>query len=277
MSARVSAAVDAGMNAEMNPAPTIHALPAFTDNYIWVVAEDTGNAAIVDPGDAAPVLEYLAAARLHPAAILITHKHHDHVGGIAALSRRYPGLPVYGPATGRIDGVTHPLKGGETARIPGMAFAPRVLDIPGHTREHIGYYAAPALFCGDTLFACGCGRVFCGTMEQLHASLNIIKALPPHTRLYCAHEYTVDNIGFAKWVEPDNPALLRREKAARRAREQGLATVPSLLTEELATNPFLRADVAAVITAAERHAERRLTDAASVFTVLRQWKDREYD
>ena len=269
------------MTAAQTTRQTIHGVPAFNDNYIWVVSEANGNAAIVDPGDAAPVIDYLRAAGLRPAAILITHKHHDHVGGIAGLLTRYPGLAVLGPAAERIDGVTRRLKDGDTAAISGMAFAPQVLDIPGHTEGHIGYYSdkqtPPVLFCGDTLFACGCGRVFSGTMEQLHQSLGRIKSLPPDTAVYCAHEYTLDNIGFAKWVEPKNPALANRERVAADTLAQGRPTVPARLAEELATNPFLRADIPAVVAAAEKYAARPLPDTQAVFTALRQWKDREYD
>lgn len=255
----------------------IRGVPAFDDNYIWVVSEDNGNAAVVDPGDESPVISYLQTHGLEAVAILITHKHYDHVGGIADLCRRYPDARVYGPANENISGINVKLKDGVRIDIPGMAFAPEVIDIPGHTEGHIGYYCAPALFCGDTLFACGCGRVFSGSFAELHASLNRICELPDDTDVYCAHEYTLDNIGFAKWVEPENPELLKREQQAICDRQQGLATVPSRLAVEKATNPFIRTDVDEVRLAAEKYAGTALSTAQQVFTTLRQWKDSEYD
>lgn len=252
-------------------------IEAFSDNYIWVIHEQNGLAAIVDPGDEDPVIEYLKQAKLKPAAILITHNHYDHIGGIEGLKSRYPGLKVFGPAGERITGLDIQLKEGDRVQIPGMAFQPQVLDVPGHTEGHIAYYGSGSLFCGDTLFACGCGRVFSGTMNQLHASLQRISRLPPDTRVYCAHEYTLDNIGFAKWVEPGNPDLLDREKQAIKARRQSQPTVPSLLSLEVKTNPFLRVGVAEVKVAAEHHAGHKLDNAELVFSELRQWKDKEYD
>lgn len=250
---------------------------AFSDNYIWVIREQNGLAVVVDPGDEGPVIEYLQQAGLRPAAILITHKHGDHVGGIDGLKSCYPGLKAFGPEGERIAGLDIKLKEGDVAEIPDMGFQPRVLGVPGHTEGHIAYYGAGSLFCGDTLFACGCGRVFSGTMSQLYASLERIAQLPVDTRVYCAHEYTLDNIGFARWVEPTNPDLLDREKQVIKAREQRQPTVPSLLSLELATNPFLRHGVAEVKVAAERHAGHTLDNAELVFSELRQWKDKEYD
>jgi hydroxyacylglutathione hydrolase len=253
------------------------AVEAFSDNYIWVIREHGGAVAIIDPGDAAPVIEYLQQNALQPAAILITHGHADHVGGIAGLKARYPGLPVFGPRNEAISDLDTTLVEGDLVEIPGLDFRPQVLDVPGHTEGHIAYTAPGALFCGDTLFACGCGRVFSGTMAQLHAALNKISALPADTLLYCAHEYTLDNIGFARWVEPESLALQQRQQQAQQLRKTSQPTVPSLLSLELATNPFLRADVEQVRMAAERYAGKSLDNAEAVFTALRQWKDREYD
>jgi len=208
---------------------------------------------------------------------LITHKHGDHIGGIAGLKARYPGLKAYGPAGEAIGHLDIRLQEGDRPEIPGTRFRPSVMEVPGHTEGHIAYHFRDLLFCGDTLFACGCGRVFSGTMGQLYASLSRIGQLAPDTRLYCAHEYTLDNIGFAKWVEPENPALLAREQQARQDRQRNRPTVPSLLSLELETNPFLRADNPAVRRAAEAHAGRVLESGQAVFTELRQWKDREYD
>jgi hydroxyacylglutathione hydrolase len=255
----------------------VQAVRAFDDNYIWVLDEDKAAVAIVDPGDADPVLSYLQQTHQSVSAVLITHKHYDHVGGIAQIKAAYPDALVFGPAGEPIQGLDHKLQAGESVSIPDMQFSPVVMDVPGHTEGHIAYLGEGALFCGDTLFACGCGRVFSGTMGQLHRSLEQISALPGDTRLYCAHEYTLDNIGFAKWVEPHNQHLLEREQQVTLLRQKGLPTVPSVLETELQTNPFLRVGQRSVIEAAERHAGHRLESSEAVFTELRQWKDREYD
>ena len=256
----------------------IFPVPAFNDNYIWMIC-DAGrrHAAIVDPGDAGPVLSALKAQGIEPVAILITHHHGDHVGGVSALKQRYPRLPVYGPAQERIPGMTDPLADGDRVVLPEIGAEFEVLDVPGHTAGHIAYYGHGALFCGDTLFAGGCGRVFDGTHEQLADSLQRIAALPGHTQVYCAHEYTLDNIGFGKWVEPDNGALLQREEQALALRHDGEPTVPSTVAVELATNPFLRLAEPGVVAAAEKRAGHALKTPREVFFVIRQWKDREYD
>ena len=249
---------------------------AFADNYIWmVVSPQQDGCAIVDPGDHRPVIEWLDARGLTPEAILVTHHHGDHVGGIGGLRARWPELPVYGPAGERIPDCDHPLHDGDEVRVAGYRFS--VLEVPGHTAGHIAYYGEGALFCGDTLFAGGCGRVFDGTFGQLCASLMRIRDLPPETLVYCAHEYTVDNLGFAKWVEPDSAALARRDAEALALQEKGIPTVPSTLALERETNPFLRWDAPAVRAAAERHAGHALDDDCAVFTELRRWKDSEYD
>ncbi len=261
----------------------IHPIHAFSDNFIWCLTRP-GNATawVVDPGDAAPVLHALDARGLGLGGILVTHKHADHVGGIRRLTTAFPGIPVVGPAAEPIVGLTRRVGDGERVAIRGLDLEFRVLDVPGHTEGHVAYYAepeggAPLLFCGDTLFSVGCGRVFSGTHEQLHDSLMRLAALPGKTRVYCAHEYTLDNIGFAKWVEPDNAALRAREAEAHARIEAGEATVPSTLETERATNPFLRVREPTVVAAAEHKAARRLSDSRAVFTVLRHWKDTEYD
>lgn len=251
---------------------------AFNDNYIWLLLNpDNRCAALVDPGDAAPALRALQAEKLTPVAILITHHHWDHIGGVKALLERYPGLAVYGPAGERIAGVTHRLREGDAVVLPKLDAEFQVLDTPGHTAGHIVYYGEGALFCGDTLFACGCGRLFEGSPAQMHASLSKIAALPGAVRIYCAHEYTLDNIAFAHWVEPDNPALRQRELDARALRARGLPTVPSLLELERRTNPFLRYDEPTVIEAAARFAGRPLSAGAETFGVVRHWKDTKFD
>ena len=251
-------------------------IPAFSDNYIWMLQADR-YAAFVDPGEAHRVLEKIRTENLIPLALLITHHHGDHVGGIREILQYYPELPVYGPAGEQIPGITHALKQDDSVDLPRLQARFRVLDVPGHTRGHIAYYGEGALFCGDTLFACGCGRLFEGTAEQMENSLSKLAALPAGTRVYCAHEYTLDNIGFAKWVEPDNAELLKRDAEDMARQEKGIPTVPSSLGLELKTNPFLRYREAGVIQAAERYAGKPLGSDAEVFAAIRDWKDREYD
>jgi len=245
---------------------------AFDDNYIWVLRGGT-HAAVVDPGDADPVLEYLAAQNLRLAAVLVTHHHPDHIGGIEELIERHP-APVYGPRAEKIPGRTHGLGGGDHIRIDEIDVAFTVLDIPGHTSGHIAYYGVDSLLCGDTLFACGCGRVFEGTAEQMHASLRRLAALPDATRVYCAHEYTLANIAFARAVEPDNTALAKRESEARALREADRPTLPSTIAYEKETNPFLRCHEPSVATAAARRAGHALPTPVQVFAAVREWKNR---
>jgi len=253
-------------------------LPAFEDNYIWLIANPGDNGYVaVDPGDETPVLEWLQARGATLKAILITHHHYDHIGGVPELLAAYPEIPVFGPAKNRITGVNRPVREGERIEIPGLPARLDVMELPGHTAGHLAYSIEQALFCGDTLFAGGCGRVFDGTFEQLSASLRRIAGLPPDTLLYCAHEYTLANLGFAAWVEPDSEAIRRRIREERAKRDRGEPTVPSRLALELATNPFLRTGEPAVIQAAQRHTGRPLTGQDAVFTALRTWKDREYD
>jgi hydroxyacylglutathione hydrolase len=245
---------------------------AFKDNYVWTLRKG-GQAVVVDPGDAAPVLEYLAREKLRLAAILATHHHADHVGGVAALLDEFQ-VPVYGPRHEPIPTLTHPVSEGDTVSLPELGVSFSVLDIPGHTRAHIAYYGAGALFCGDTLFACGCGRVFEGTPEQMFASLEKLLALPDETKVYCGHEYTLANIGFARAVEPANRALGAREERDRRLREAGKPTLPSTLGDEKATNPFLRCREPAVVESANKYLGARVSDPARVFAAIRDWKNR---
>ena len=246
-------------------------LRAFKDNYVWTLRNDRV-AAVVDPGEARPVLDYLASEKLRLIAILATHHHQDHVGGIAEL-RDAHSVPVYGPRGEPIATLTHPVGGGATVALPELGLAFEVLDIPGHTRAHVAYYGANMLFCGDTLFACGCGRVFEGTPQQLYASLQKLAALPDETLVYCGHEYTLANIGFAKAVEPGNASLLERESHDAKLREQNRPTLPSTIGREKATNPFLRVRERAVIESANKYLGARASDPAGVFAALRQWKN----
>lgn len=253
-------------------------IPAFADNYIWMIRNpDSLHVAFVDPGEAHRVIQRVEAEKLIPVAILITHHHGDHIGGVRQLLDRFPGIKVYGPANESIAAISHKLKEGDIVELPELNAQFQVLDVPGHTRGHIAYYGHDALFCGDTLFACGCGRLFEGTAEQMEKSLSKIAALPTNTLAYCAHEYTLDNIGFAKWVEPENEDLILRDEMDMARQEKGVPTVPSTLDQELKTNPFLRYKIPAVKQAAEKHAGRKLKTDAEVFGAIREWKDREYD
>jgi hydroxyacylglutathione hydrolase len=251
---------------------------AFHDNYIWMLKSPGSHLAVaIDPGDETPVLSWLRETSSLLSAILITHHHYDHVGGIPELCWAFPRIPVFGPEKDRILGVTTPLKEGDCPEIPGLEVSLQVLHLPGHTAGHIAYYSGDALFCGDTLFAAGCGRVFSGTAEQLSGSLQRIARLPPQTLIFCAHEYTLDNLGFASWVEPHNRFISERIKQVRAERKTGRPTLPSCLSLELQTNPFLRTDGPDVVSAAEKKAGHALHGASEVFTVLRRWKDKEYD
>ncbi len=251
--------------------PTIIPIPAFADNYIWLLREG-GAAAVVDPGDAAPVIAYLERERVALTAIVATHHHRDHVGGIRDLLARGP-VPVFGPAHEDIPGRTHALVEGDAVAVPGIGLALSTLDIPGHTAGHIALFGRDMVFCGDTLFAVGCGRLFEGTPAQMVASLAKLSALPGTTRVYCGHEYTVSNLRFALAVEPGSAALLDRQTRAQGLRASGAPTLPTTIAEECATNPFLRVHDPAIRTAVAAHAGRALNGPIEVFAELRAWKN----
>ena len=246
-------------------------LRAFSDNYIWTIRDAT-RAAVVDPGDARPVLDYLAREKLELVAILNTHHHADHVGGNAGLLARWK-VPVFGPHDERIAQVTQRLKGGERCTVPHFGIELEVLEIPAHTRSHIAFHGAGMLYCGDTLFAAGCGRLFEGTPKQMHDALSRLMKLPDDTRVYCGHEYTVSNVRFARAADPDNPALRELETKAKKLREQDLPTLPSTIAQEKATNPFVRVREPAVIASANRYAGKTLNDPVGVLAALREWKN----
>jgi hydroxyacylglutathione hydrolase len=245
---------------------------AFSDNYVWTLRDAT-HAVVVDPGDARPVIEYLDREGLTLSAILNTHHHADHVGGNAALLARWQ-VPVFGPRDERISEVTGRVGDGDRVRLPHFDVELDVLEIPGHTRSHIAFTGDGLLFCGDTLFAAGCGRLFEGTPAQMHKSLSRLAALPESTRVYCGHEYTLANIRFAKAVEPDNTALDEFESRAARQRERDEATLPTDIGQEKATNPFLRVRERSVVSAASRFAGRDLAGPVEVLAAIREWKNK---
>lgn len=252
----------------------IIAIPALSDNYIWALIEGD-KAIIVDPGDASPVVDYLHDHNLTLTHILLTHHHSDHVGGVAALCRAYDDVIVYGPDNANIKGITHPVSDGATFTVTlQQSHGFEVIAVPGHTLDHIAYLTGSQLFCGDTLFSLGCGRLFEGTPEQMYNSLSRIAALPAATQVYCAHEYTTSNIAFTQAVCPDTPQLEQFKQQVSQWREQQQPSLPSTLAREQAFNPFLRVDDPLVINSIKKqYPDVDVTDKVAVFAALRQWKD----
>lgn len=249
---------------------TLTPIPAFEDNYIWLL-HDGRHALAVDAGDADPLLEYLDGQGLRLLALLNTHHHRDHTGGNEDLLARFPELPIYGSR--RIASVNRPVGEGDVIAFPELDVRLQVLDTPGHTADHLAYYGANFLFCGDALFTCGCGKLFEGTPPQAYASLQKFAALPEQTQVCCAHEYTLENIHFARIVEPSNNALIEREIHDSDLRTHDLPTLPASLALEMLTNPFLRCSESSVMQAASRHVGRTLSDPVEVFAVLREWRN----
>ena len=253
---------------------TLLPLPAFQDNYLWVL-HDGHRALVVDPGDASPVSEFLQRTGLQLDAILVTHHHADHTGGVQQL-RAATGARVWGPAAESIPQPATPVAGGDMVHVLGLAF--RVLEVPGHTAGHIAYHCdevdgAPLLFCGDTLFSGGCGRLFEGTPAQMLASLDTLAALPPATRVCCAHEYTLSNLRFARAVEPANERLAQYQQHCEALRARGEPTLPATIGQERRINPFLRTREPAVRQAAQAFNGANAEDDVAVFAAIRQWKN----
>ncbi|WP_427773141.1 hydroxyacylglutathione hydrolase [Comamonas thiooxydans] len=250
-------------------------IPAFSDNYIWML-HDAEHAVVVDPGQAEPVLATLAQRGLKLQGILVTHHHADHVGGVDAI-RAATGAPVWGPAYETLPEPVTRVQGGDHVELLGGPW--QVIDVPGHTSGHIAFFSTqaqdqPLLFCGDTLFSGGCGRLFEGTAAQMQASLDALAALPGNTLVCCAHEYTISNLRFAQAVEPNNPELAQYLEYCQQLRKNGQPTLPSTLQTELAVNPFMRSRAADVIAAAMHHdPQTRPEEPASVLATLRQWKN----
>lgn len=254
----------------------INGIPAFSDNYIWTLESDT-HIAVVDPGESQPVIDYLTRTGKTLCAILVTHHHADHIGGIEAL-QAIEDVPVFAPALeeDKITMLTHPLMEGSQVSLPSLSLTLDVLEVGGHTKGHVAFHcpALDVVFCGDTLFAGGCGRIFEGTPEQMWHSLSKLAQLPGETKVYCAHEYTASNMKFALAVEPGNQALQARNQRVAAKRAQGEPTVPSLISDELATNPFLRWDSDEVIAAARTYSGKAdLQSPVEVFAAIRAWKN----
>src|SRR5271168_750612 len=252
----------------------VRAVRALSDNYIWLIESPRapGQVVAVDPGDAAPVIADVQRSGSSLAAILLTHHHPDHIGGVPELLRHRQ-VPVIGPNDARIEHRTRTVEDNQRCELPDLGLSFEILQIPGHTLSHIAFCGHGALFCGDTLFSAGCGRMFEGTPKQMNASLDRLRDLPPETQVYCGHEYTAANLRFALTVEPGNGAALEYQDSVARIRAAGSPSLPSTLSLEIRVNPFLRCDKPSVRAAAEQHAGKQLEAPADVFAVLRAWKD----
>ncbi|MCL1049029.1 hydroxyacylglutathione hydrolase [Shewanella abyssi] len=254
---------------------TVTPLPAFDDNYIWALqVAHTPGAYVVDPGDANVVIHFLDKAQIPLLGILITHHHHDHTGGIAKLLSHYgSNTPVYGPTMENIAGVNMPVSASNKLKLQNIGLTAEVIEVPGHTLGHIAYLIEDVLFCGDTLFSAGCGRLFEGTPKQMLASLMQLSHLPDSTRVCCTHEYTLANLAFANVVDPDNKQLATYTEHAQQLRAANTPTLPSSIALEKAINPFLRSHTAAIHTSLAEQFQQPINDSVHSFALLRQWKD----
>lgn len=256
---------------------SIHPIPAFSDNYIWAISSSSGNnVCVVDPGDAVPVINYLESRHLTLTDILVTHHHPDHTGGLKELISRYTPR-IFGPGQSNIPGINRIVADGDEVTVFDCTF--RVIAVPGHTLDHIAYFHAgsegrpPLLFCGDTLFAAGCGRLFEGTPQQMHASLAKLASLPTRTEVYCTHEYTLANLRFALAADPGNELLQQRLITEQAKRQDSLPTLPSSIRLELETNPFLRCNDPCLVKSAAAQLSTPPSSEVEVFAALRSWKD----
>ncbi|GGD68335.1 hydroxyacylglutathione hydrolase [Lacimicrobium alkaliphilum] len=246
---------------------------AFKDNYIWCLIEEN-RCVVVDPGDADPVLKLLNERGLTLTDILITHHHWDHTDGLDKLMENYPEINIFGPVSDKIAQVTVPLGEGDHCKPAGLSETFTVLEIPGHTLDHIAFYSENiGLFCGDTLFSVGCGRIFEGTPEQMYKSLQKLARLPEDTAVYCGHEYTLANLDFACAVEPDNKDRQQYQQWAKQQRQQKHPTLPGSIGQELRINPFLRPQAKTIVSSVQQHSGKTLSSAEQVFTEIRRWKD----
>ncbi|MBV8802060.1 MAG: hydroxyacylglutathione hydrolase [Gammaproteobacteria bacterium] len=250
----------------------IKPIPAFKDNYIWLIFdEDTKAAWVVDPGDAKPVINILEQNNLNLKGVLLTHHHHDHTDGVSSLLDYSKNISIYGSHLSSISSITHPVKEGDV--INSEFFKLTVMEIPGHTLDHIAFYNSHILFCGDTLFSFGCGRIFEGTPDQMYHSLNKLVTLRDETLIYCGHEYTLANLQFAQYIEPGNPLITEKINWVKTLYEKNFSSLPSTLHIEKALNPFLRCDQPSIISATESYSKKKLNNSVEVFSYLRQWKN----
>ncbi|SIS76715.1 hydroxyacylglutathione hydrolase [Neptunomonas antarctica] len=253
---------------------TVTPLPAFSDNYIWMLTKSNASGMIVvDPGDADVVIKAIDTYQQPLKAILLTHHHPDHTGGVKELVDRY-NIPVYGPKNSPFTGISYPL--GDSDQIDILGEQLIIKEIPGHTLDHISYYlkaSQPQIFCGDTLFLAGCGRLFEGTPEQMLQSMSYFKTLPANTAVYCTHEYSLANLNFAQAVEPNNPDIQATIEQCKALRAQNLPTLPTRLSQELTINPFMRSQCEDVRKAAEMHTGKAMMSELETFTAIREWKN----
>lgn len=250
-------------------------IPAFNDNYIWMLNHENTprQVVVVDPGDAQAVIDVMEKHQLTLEAILITHHHQDHTGGVATLAQQYS-IPVYGPTNSPFTGITQPLKDGDTIQVLNTVLS--VKAVPGHTLDHISYLSeseTPQLFCGDTLFLAGCGRLFEGTAAQMLSAMNYFKSLPDSTKVYCTHEYSLANLAFANAVEPNNTAIQDCIESCKALRAESKPTLPSTIAQEKLINPFMRTHLSSVQTSINEHTAHSLTSEEESFAALREWKN----